>query len=335
MKTAIVGATGAVGQEILQLIEKQTVEVSALRCFASPRSVGKTLHVRGEELPLEALHVGCFAQCDYALFCAGGKISREWVPAALDAGAVVIDASSYFRMCDDVPLIIPEINAHALQPHHRLIASPNCSTSIMLMALAPLHRRARIKRIVVSTYQAASGAGFAAMQELQEETRAFLSNRSFERSVMPFSYAFNLFTHNSALNTCGYVEEELKLLYETRKILEDEEIQVSATCVRVPVLRAHSEAINVTFCEPLSAQECYSILEQSPGVCLLEDRALGRFAMPIDAMGQDLVYYSRIREDASFPNTLNLWVVGDQLLKGAALNVVQILQSLLQMDKTM
>jgi aspartate-semialdehyde dehydrogenase len=193
------------------------------------------------------------------------------------------------------------------------------------MALAPLHRRIPIKRIVAATYQAASGAGAQAMQELREETRSHLNEHSFERTVMPFPYAFNLFTHNSALTENGYVEEELKMLYETRKILQDETIQVHATCVRVPILRAHSEALNVTFHSHLSLEDAYTILKKAPGISILEDRSRNRFPMPIDAMGQHNVFCGRIREDLSYPNTLDLWVVGDQLLKGAALNAIQIM----------
>lgn len=321
---ALVGATGAVGQEMLKLLEEHPTNFT-LRCFASERSQGKSVLFKGEEIPLETLKPGVFAHCAIAFLCAGGKISKEWAPLAVKEGALVIDSSSFFRMDPAVPLIIPEINPHALKPHHRLIASPNCSTTIMLMALAPLHRIVPIKRIAAATYQAASGAGALAMHELCEETRCHLDGVPFERSAMPFPYAFNLFAHNSALTESGYVEEELKMINETRKILEDENIQIHATCVRVPVLRAHSEALNVTFLEPLSVEDAYAILHKASGVVILEDRARNRFPMPIDAMGQKEVYCGRIREDRSCSNTLDLWVVGDQLLKGAAWNAVQIL----------
>jgi aspartate-semialdehyde dehydrogenase len=324
MHIAIVGATGAVGSEALSLLEKSTLPIKQLRCFASVRSLGKTLSFRGQPLPVEELTPSSFSGCDFALLCAGGKISKAWAPCALERGATVIDCSSFFRMDPKVPLIIPEINAHALKPEHRLIASPNCSTTIMLMALAPLHRISPIKRIVATTYQAASGAGAQAMIELQEETRAFLEGMSYERSVMPYPYAFNLFTHNSALTESGYVEEELKMCYESQKILEAE-VLINATCVRVPVLRAHSIALNVCFHAPLSAKEAYALIEKAPGIEILEDRKSNRFPMPIDAMGKENVYCGRIREDRTQPNTLDLWVVGDQLLKGAALNAIQIL----------
>jgi aspartate-semialdehyde dehydrogenase len=325
LRIAVVGATGAVGKEALALLEKHAVPIEQLRCFASPRSVGICVSFRGQDVRMETLEEASFAACDVALFCAGGKVSQTWVPIALQQGARVVDCSSFFRMDPAVPLIIPEINAHALHESHRLIASPNCSTTIMLMALAPLHRAARIKRVVAATYQAASGAGAQAMKELLEETLSFLAGETYERSVMPFPYAFNLFAHNSLFNENGYAEEELKMRHETQKILEDPTIQVHATCVRVPVLRAHSEALNVTFEREVSVEEAYTILKNAPGLAILEDRARNRFPMPIDAMQQELVYCGRIRKDPTHPNTLDLWVVGDQLLKGAALNAIQIM----------
>ncbi len=321
---ALIGATGAVGKEILRLLEERNFPVAALRCFASPRSLGKKIAFRGEEIPLEVLGPGSFKEINIVFLCAGRKISAEFAPLAVQEGALAIDSSSYFRGNPHVPLIIPEINPEALEDHEGIIASPNCVTTIMLMALAPLHRRCPIKRIVAATYQAASGAGQAAMEELEQETLAHLENRPFERTVMPHPYAFNLFTHNSPLTDSGYVEEEIKMLDETRKILNDPNIRVTATCVRVPVLRAHSEALNVEFSAPFSKEEAYEILKTAPGLTLLEDRSKNRFPMPIDATGKDPVYCGRIREDKTQPNTLELWVVGDQLLKGAALNAIQI-----------
>lgn len=315
---AIVGATGAVGQEMLKMLEQRDFPLNNLRCFASARSLGKTVCFRGEEIPLEVLSPNSFDKIDIALFSAGRKISLEYAPIAQKAGAIVIDNSSAFRKDPNVPLVIPEINAHALKGHRGIIANPNCSTIIMLMALAPLHRTFGIKRIVAATYQAASGAGAQAMIELQEETKAALENKPFERSIMPYPYAFNLFTHNSPLSENGYVEEEMKLLTETRKILENDHIHVTATCVRVPVLRAHSEALNVEFHHPITKEAAQNILENSSGVCLVDN------PMPIDASGKNEILCGRIREDFSQPNTLNLWVVGDQLLKGAALNAIQI-----------
>ncbi len=325
---AIVGATGAVGREMLNVLERRNFPVRSLRCFASPRSMGTSLSFRGKLIPIELLKPGCFVGIDIVFFSAGKKISLEYVPEAQRAGALVIDNSSAYRDDAEVPLIIPEINPHAFQAHKGIVSCPNCTTAIMLMALAPLHRKVPIKRIVASTYQAASGAGAKAMEELEGETRALLEGKSFTRTAMPFPYAFNLFTHNSALNENGYVDEELKMVRETKKILEDPSIQVTATCVRVPVLRAHSMSLNVEFRGPISKDESQALLLNTPGVRILEDRGTNRFPMPIDASGQDLVFCGRIREDQTQPNTLELWAVGDQLLKGAALNSVQIAELL-------
>ncbi len=326
---AIVGATGVVGRELLSVLEKRSFPVASLRCFASSQSEGKQVPFCQESIPIEVLDEKSFEGIDIAIFSAGHSIAYQYAPIAVRSGATVIDNSSAFRMEEGVPLVIPEINAHALRGHQGIIASPNCSTTIMLMALAPLHREFRIKRIVAATYQAASGAGAAVMQELLNETRALLDNTPFERRELPFPYAFNLFTHNSALNEQDYVDEEIKMLYETRKILEDDSIWVNATCVRVPILRAHSEALNVTFHKPITKDAAMAILKNAPGLTLLEDRSLNRFPMPSDASGHDPVFYGRLREDLSQPNTLDLWVVGDQLLKGAALNAVQIAETLI------
>jgi aspartate-semialdehyde dehydrogenase len=324
IQLAIVGATGAVGAELLKVLEKRNFPILKLRCFASPRSQGKEVEFRGEKIPLEVLSEEAFKGIDIAIFSAGRSVSKIWAPIAAKAGAYVVDNSSQFRMDPSVPLIIPEINSHVLKEEHRIVACPNCSSAIMLMAVAPLHRQFKIVRIVAATYQAASGAGFQAMKELEEETLAHLEKRTFNRTVMPHPYAFNLFPHNSPINDAGYAEEEVKMLEETRKILEDDQIWVNATCVRVPVLRAHSEALNITFSEPVTVDAAYEILKNAPGVKILEDRTQNRFPMPSDASGEDHIFCGRIRKDPSFPNTLDLWVVGDQLLKGAALNAVQI-----------
>ncbi len=326
---AVIGATGAVGQEVLRLLESRHFPMASLRCFASPNSQGKVLSCGQHRIPVETLHDNSFKGIDIAIFCAGSRLSKQYAPLAVQLGAIVIDNSAAFRMDPVVPLIIPEINSHILSQHQGIIASPNCSTTIMLLPLAPLHHQFKIQRIVVSTYQAASGAGLAAMQELTLETRAYLEGKPFERKVIPFPYAFNLFPHPSALSECGYVDEELKMRHETRKILEDNTIGVHATCVRVPVLRAHSESINVTFHKPISVAVAASILKQTPGLRFLEDRPRNRFPMPSDASGQDVVFCGRLREDPSHPQTLDLWVVGDQLLKGAALNAIQIAELLI------
>lgn len=330
MKLAIVGSTGAVGKEMLKILEARAFPIDELRCFASPRSAGKEVIFRGRAIKIQPLSKDSFKGIDIALFSAGRKVSQEWAPIAVMQGAKAVDNSSAFRMDPNVPLIIPEINPDSLKAHHHIIACPNCSTAIMLMAAAPLHRRFKILRIYAATYQAASGAGFLAMQELKQETLAYLENRPFERSVMPHPYAFNLFTHNSPINEEGYAEEEVKMLEETRKILEDDQIQVNAMCVRVPVLRAHSEALNITFSQPVSVEEAYEVLKVAPGLKILDDKEHNRFPMPIDATGKDDVFCGRIRKDISLPNTLDLWVVGDQLLKGAALNAIQITELLMR-----
>jgi aspartate-semialdehyde dehydrogenase len=325
---AIVGATGAVGQEILTVLDRRRFPVRSLRCFASANSIGKSLIFRGEKILIETLQPGCFQGVELAFFCAGRKISEDFAMQAVAEGAAVIDNSSFFRLHDHVPLVIPEVNPEALKNHQGIIANPNCTTAIMLMPLAPLHRRYGIKRIVASTYQAASGAGYRAMQELKQETFAHCQNTPFERSVFPHPYAFNLFSHNSPLLENGYNEEEMKMVYETRKILNDATINISASCVRVPVLRAHSESLNVEFHRPIDINAIRKILNETPGVSVLEDWKNNRFPMPSDATGQDEVFCGKIRADLSQPNTLELWVVGDQLLKGAALNAVQIAELL-------
>ncbi|MBS0626565.1 MAG: aspartate-semialdehyde dehydrogenase [Verrucomicrobia bacterium] len=324
-KISIVGATGAVGQEILRLLNVRNFPLSELRLFASPRSAGKSIPFRSESIPVEPLKLDRLA--GLVFFAAGSSISKEWIGPAIEKGCVAIDSSSAFRRNPDVPLVIPEINGHALASHRGLIASPNCAATILLMPLFALHRKYRAKRIVASTYQAASGAGAHLLQELQQETRAFLEQRPYNH-YLPFPYAFNLYPHNSALRENGYVEEEIKMADETRKILEDETIQLTATCVRVPVLRAHSVSANVEFREPFSLEDVYKTVQGVPGVAILEDRAANRFATPYDATGKDEVFCGRFRIDPTQPNTLEFWSVGDQLLKGAALNAVQIAETI-------
>lgn len=327
---AVVGATGAVGAEVLKTLEKRKFPFKSLHCFASSKSLGKEIPFQEKSIAIETLTEKALEGIDIAIFCAGSKISREWIPKAVKLGIRVVDNSSAFRMDPQVPLVIPEINPHALKDGDLIAASPNCSTTIMLMAIAPLHQRFKIVRVVAATYQAASGAGFLAMKELEEETLAHLESRSYTRTVMPHPYAFNLFPHNSPFNDEGYAEEEIKMLEETRKILEDDQIWIHATCVRVPVLRAHSEALNITFSQPVSVEQAYEVLSGAPGLSIQEDRKQNRFPMPCDVSYQDHVFCGRLRKDLSFPNTLDLWVVGDQLLKGAALNAVQIAELFLR-----
>jgi len=325
---AIAGVTGAVGTEMVRMLEERNFPVASLRALASSRSVGKTVDFRGDKVRVEELKADSFKGIDIALFSAGGPRSKEFASAAVKAGAVVIDNSSAFRMDPKVPLVVPEVNPEAIRQHQGIIANPNCSTIIMNVPVWPLYKAFGVERIFVATYQAASGAGMTAMVELEAETRAVLEGREFQRTVIPFRYAFNLFPHNSSMGEDGYCEEEVKMLKETRKIFGDPAIRINAFCVRVPVLRAHSEAINIQFRRDVSPEEAYAILAKAPGVQVFEDRKANRWPMPVDASGKGPVLVGRIRRDQSQPNTLDMWVVGDQLLKGAALNAVQIAELL-------
>lgn len=325
-RVAVVGATGAVGQEIVRLLEQRGFPLLELRLFASPRSLGKRITFQNKVLPLETLSLAELDRIDLAFFCAGSAISKEWVQPAMKNGCVVIDSSSAFRTDPDVPLVIPEINGSAIAKHRGLIASPNCAAAILLMPLFSLHRKFQAKRIVASTYQAASGGGAQLLQELLSETKAYIEQKTYA-PLLGFPYAFNLYPHNSPLTSSGYVEEELKIAQETRKILEDESIRLTATCVRVPVLRAHSVSANVEFERPFHIEEVYETLQNVPGLQLFEHRERNRFPTPFDASGKNDVFCGRFRVDPTQPNTLEFWSVGDQLLKGAALNAVQIAES--------
>jgi len=329
---AIVGATGAVGAEFVGCLTKRNFPVGKLVALASARSAGKTLEFRGQAIGIEELTERSFAGVDIALFSAGSGIARKFAPSAVDAGAVVIDNSSAFRMEKDVPLVIPEINAPRIKEHTGIIANPNCSAITALVPLWPIHRQNRIKRVIISTYQAASGAGAAAMRELVDATRAHLDGKAFEQKVLPHPYAFNVFSHNTAIDPkTGYNDEETKVIRETRKIFEDQEIAVGVTCVRVPVLRAHSQAITFECERPISEVEVRAILSDAPGVRIVDDRVKNYFPMPLDASGQDDVLVGRIRQDVSDPSghSIAIFVAADQLLKGAALNAVQIAEYLL------
>jgi aspartate-semialdehyde dehydrogenase len=325
---AVAGATGAVGQELLTVLHRRSFPVRELTLLASARSVDKKLAFGEETLPVKELTKEAFQGVDIALFSAGGGRSQQFAPYAVEAGAVVVDNSSAFRMDPQVPLIVPEVNAGAVDGHRGIIANPNCSTIAMVVPLSPLHKAFGVKRVTVATYQASSGAGAAAMAELVDETRAYLDGKEYQRNIFPQQYAFNLFPHNSPLMDNGYCEEEIKMVRETHKILEDDSIGISATCVRVPVLRAHSEALNIEFVRDVSPEEAYEVLREAPGVEIHEDRANNRWATPVDGSGRDPVLVGRIRRDISQPNTLDLWLVSDQLLKGAALNAVQIAELL-------
>jgi len=328
---AIVGATGAVGVELIRCLEERAFPLSELRLFASARSAGKTLKFRGEALPVRELTEASFGGVDLALFSAGAATSRRFAPIAVQAGATVIDNSSAFRMDPQVPLIVPEINPEAARTHRGIIANPNCCAIISITPLWPIHRHNRILRLQLATYQAASGAGAAAMEELRESTRAFLEGRAYPPRVLPHPYAFNLFSHNTRIDPLtGYNDEETKVIQETRKIFADEQIRVSATCVRVPVLRAHSVAITFECQRPIRPPEVRELLRAAPGVKVVDDAERNYFPMPRDATGQDLILVGRIRQDLSDPEgrSISLFVAGDQLLKGAALNAVQIAEAL-------
>lgn len=329
---AIVGATGAVGMELRQCLERRNFPVGELRLLASARSKGKELPFRGEPVVVEELAESRFEGVEIAFFSAGGKISREFVPKAAERGAVVVDNSSAFRMDPLVPLVIPEINLQAIARHRGIIANPNCSTIIGITPLWPIHQVNRIRRLIVTTYQAASGGGAAAMRELIESTHAYLHNKPYQPTVLPHPYAFNLFSHNSAMDPCsGYNEEELKIAKETAKIWDDPEIRIAATCVRVPVLRAHSESL-VFECEtPITPEEVRALLENAPGLRLVDRVQENYFPMPRDASGQDEILVGRIRRDLSDASgrSIAMFVSGDQLLKGAALNAIQIAEHLI------
>lgn len=323
------GATGAVGAELLTLLAERNFPISELRLLASKRSAGTTLEYRGAKIAVEELTHGSFAGIDLVLASAGGPVSAEFAPSAVKAGAVVVDNTSKFRMTPGVPLVVPEINARRIKDHEGIIANPNCSTIIMNLPVYPLHKAFGVRRVHAATYQAASGAGARAMEELKQETLAAIEGRPFARTVIPHPYAFNVFPHNAPwVPEEGYNEEELKMVNETAKIFETDSVKVHATCVRVPVLRAHSEALNVEFDREVSVAEAYEVLRTAPGVEILEDPAANRWPMPLDATGRDPVLVGRVRVDKSRANTLDFWVVGDQIRKGAALNAVQIAENL-------
>ena len=329
LHVAVLGASGAVGQELLLLLAERRFPVGQLTLLASPRSAGQTVEWNGQTLTIKPVSVEAFNGVDVVLASAGGSVSKQWAPVAAAAGAVVIDNSSAFRMDAEVPLVVPEVNPNAAFGHNGVIANPNCTTILMTLALAPLAARRPLRRVVVSTYQSASGAGARAMEELANLSRTVLDGGTPESSVLPYSLAFNLFLHNSPLQENGYCEEELKMLNETRKIMGLPDLRVSATCVRVPVLRAHSEAINIEFHEPFPVEEARALLAEAPGVELIEDFGANRFPMPTDVTGRDPVAVGRIRQDLSEPNALEIWLCGDQIRKGAALNAIQIAELLL------
>jgi aspartate-semialdehyde dehydrogenase len=322
---SIVGATGAVGAELLRVLESRNFPIGDVRLLASARSAGTKISAFGADHPVVELTSTSFKGTDIAFFSAGATRSREFAPHALAEGALVVDNSSAFRMDEEVPLIVPEINGASLLPSHHLVANPNCTAAILLMAVNPLRKLGTLNRLVVSTYQSASGAGAAAMAELGEQTADVLAGKAVIPKVMPHPYAFNLFSHNTPINEFGYNDEEWKVIQEVRKISGLADLKIGVTCVRVPVMRAHSISVTVEFeGEAPDVEAVREILSQSPGVKLVDDRAANHFPMPNEASGQDDVLVGRIRKDLSHPSAISMFIAGDQLLKGAALNAVQI-----------
>src|SRR5688500_6658425 len=328
---AIVGATGAVGQELLAVLAERKFPFKSLKLLASARSAGKTQEFQGQTYTIEELTKDSFRDVQIAFFSAGGSISKEFAPAAVASKVIVIDNTSAFRMKEGIPLVVPEVNADQIQKHNGLIANPNCSTIIMNVPVWPLHRANRVKRIIVSTYQAVSGAGAWGLHELESQQRAAAAGEPIAREKFPHQIVNNLFSHNTKIAENGYNEEENKMVAETRKIFGDPKIQVSPTCIRVPIPRAHSESINIEFERPMTPDQVREILRSAPGVKVVDDRAANHFPMPLEASGQDDVLVGRIRQDISREDGrgIDLFVSGDQVRKGAATNAIQIAEKLI------
>ncbi len=325
---AVVGATGAVGIEMLRVLERREFPVASLRLLASPRSAGKKLTFRGEELTVEPLTEKSFQGIDIALFSAGGGISKDYAPHAVKAGAVVVDNSSAFRMDPKVPLVVPEINAAEAATHSGILANPNCTTAITLMAVHPLHKAFGLKRIIASSYQAVSGTGAMAIEELRKQVEEIAAGKPVTREVYPHQIAFNVLPHVDSFLEDGYTREEMKMQNEGRRILNLPALTASVTCVRVPVYRAHSVAVTAEFEKPVSLEKAREVINAAPGIRLHDDPANAVYPMPIDCSGEDDCRVGRLRLDCALPNALTFWVAGDQLLKGAALNAVQIAELL-------
>ena len=321
---AIVGATGAVGLELLDVLERRAFPVGNLRLLASARSAGKKLHFRGADVEVEELRDESFGGIDVAFFSAGGDTSRKYAPLAAAAGAVVVDNSSAFRMDAQVPLVIPEINGADARKHRGIIANPNCTTAITLMALYPLHRAFGVRRIFASSYQAVSGSGARAIAELKRQVESVRENQPAEPEVYPHPIAFNVLPHVDSFLENGYTKEEMKMQNEGRRIMHLPEFRASVTCVRVPVYRAHSVAVNAEFERPLSVEEAHEVLAKAPGLELIDEPQRNAYPMPLNAAGKDNCQVGRVRIDCALDNGLSFWIAGDQLLKGAALNAVQI-----------
>jgi len=325
---AIAGATGAVGQEMIKTLEKRNFPVKTLTLLASKRSVGKTMTFKGQEIAVQELTHDSFRGCDIALFSAGSERSKEFRQSVIDAGAVMIDNSSAFRMDPTVPLVVPEVNPEAVKGHNGVIANPNCCTIILVVPLKPLYDLSRITRIVVATYQSASGAGAQAMEELRDQSARILAGEPAAPEIFPYQIAFNLFSHNAGIESNGYNGEENKMVLEARKILGDNDIKITPTCIRVPVFRAHAEAITIEQERKVSVEEARAALAKAPGIRIADDREANYFPMPIEVSGEDDIAVGRIRDDIGNDHGLCLFVAGDQLLKGAALNAVQIAELL-------
>lgn len=340
-KVAVVGATGAVGQEMMRIVEQRNFPVSEMKLVASERSKGKLLKFNGCDLPVENLSEFSFEGIDIVLSSPGAAVSKQYVPRAVKEGAIVIDNTSAFRMEPDVPLVVPEVNPHAIPRHKGIIANPNCSTIQLVVVLKPIHVKARIKRVVISTYQAASGAGAPAMNELMEQTKSILASAKQAPPAirqaglplhakqalplhLPCQIAFNVFPHIDVFLDNAYTKEEMKLVHETQKIMEDDSIQITATAVRVPVFIGHSESVNIETEKEITPEEVREILKSAPGIAVVDNPAENEYPVPVDSSGRDEVFVGRIRKDESIGNGINLWIVSDNLRKGAALNAVQI-----------
>ncbi|MBC8481942.1 MAG: aspartate-semialdehyde dehydrogenase [Planctomycetes bacterium] len=328
---AIAGVTGAVGKEFLAILEERDFPFSSIKMLASHRSAGKKIQFKSKEYTVQEMTKDSFEGVDIALFSAGGSRSKEFAPAAVKAGAVVVDNSSAFRMDPNTPLVIPEVNPEKIAENKGIIANPNCSTIIANVPVWPLHKANPIKRMIVSTYQAASGAGQAAMDELAAQSQEILDGKEPTCNAFPYQIAFNVFSHNAPMMPNGYNEEEMKMVNETRKIFSCPQIAITCTCIRIPVMRAHCESINLEFTDPMTPDQVRDLLSTAPGVALIDDRENNRFPMPIDATDKDPIFVGRIRQDESLPENrgINLWVAGDQIKKGAALNAVQIAEKLI------
>jgi aspartate-semialdehyde dehydrogenase len=328
LHVAIVGATGAVGIELIKLLEKRKFPVGRLTLLASARSAGKTLKFAGQEVQVQALGPDSFKDVNVALFSAGSSISKEFASIAVDSGAVVVDNSSAFRMDVDVPLVVPEINGADIKKHKGIIANPNCTTAITLMALYPLHREFRVRRIVASSYQAVSGTGAQAIEELRQQVQSIAEGRPVEKKVYPHQIAFNVLPHVDSFLDTGYTKEEMKMQNEGRRIMHHQTFKASVTCVRVPVYRAHSVSVSAEFEKPVSLDRARDILSKAPGIDLVDQPGKNEYPLPLYCAERDNCQVGRLRYDCALDNALAFWVAGDQLLKGAALNAIQIAEQL-------